>query len=530
MALLAQGFDPSGYTPSYAIANAANQDLFNRQVAAQQEVQGAITDYGKEQKALAQRDKEMAAKIKGTLSLLDNAKALYPDFAQQIDSTKLQLSDPSLSNLDKIGIAGQVENSLNMMTAKGTEATKTALQIAEMQQRERMAGSGAGPKAKTEIRTMYDAQLGRNVEGLINMDTGEFKPIAPMGEAPMPMDESGMPSEAIPVSGQPSLGAPPIMAPTIEGPEIPLNESQVIKTLENGDEVRMYQGKQYVVPSPSVLPPVSKVEGVQPSPITGAAALPVSSPQVQQDSIRAAAEMPVPPVSGARFGPPMEDPEKKAARERRARLEESQIAANLAATTKQTEEAKAKEEKQVMSEKQKLAAAQDARATIRDAITDVKKYAGQIGETYASDIVKKGSQYFSTSNQARLNQAMKPISAKMIWDQMSKLREASATGSTGLGSLTEGERRNLEATVTSLDAMQAPSDIIKGMGRIEDYMRNAEFGNREERKKLVAEGKMTPIRYNEIEKGYSKPEIISELGSPTSTLEQNAILNKYLPK
>ena len=530
MALLAQGFDPSGYTPSYAIANAANQDLFNRQVAAQQEVQGAITDYGKEQKALAQRDKEMAAKIKGTLSLLDNAKALYPDFAQQIDSTKLQLSDPSLSNLDKIGIAGQVENSLNMMTAKGTEATKTALQIAEMQQRERMAGSGAGPKAKTEIRTMYDAQLGRNVEGLINMDTGEFKPIAPMGEAPMPMDESGMPSEAMPVSGQPSLGAPPIMAPTIEGPEIPLNESQVIKTLENGDEVRMYQGKQYVVPSPSVLPPVSKVEGVQPSPITGAAALPVSSPQVQQDSIRAAAEMPVPPVSGARFGPPMEDPEKKAARERRARLEESQIAANLAATTKQTEEAKAKEEKQVMSEKQKLAAAQDARATIRDAITDVKKYAGQIGETYASDIVKKGSQYFSTSNQARLNQAMKPISAKMIWDQMSKLREASATGSTGLGSLTEGERRNLEATVTSLDAMQAPSDIIKGMGRIEDYMRNAEFGNREERKKLVAEGKMTPIRYNEIEKGYSKPEIISELGSPTSTLEQNAILNKYLPK
>jgi len=530
MALLAQGFDPSGYTPSYAVANAANEQFFQRQQQGVESLTKGIVDAQKEQTDLAKKDKEMAAKIKGTISLLDNAKALYPDFAERIDATKLQLSDPSLSNLDKLGIAGNVESSLNMMVTKGSEATKTALQIAEMQQRERMARSGAGPKAKTELRTMYDAQLGRNVEGLINMDTGEFKPIAPMGEAPMPMDESGMPSEAMPVSGQPSLGSPPIMAPTIEGPEIPLNESQVIKTLENGDEVRMYQGKQYVVPSPSVLPPVSQDEGVQPSPIASAAALPVSPPPVQQDSIKAAAEMPVPPVSGARFGPPMEDPEKKAARERRARFEESQISANIATAEKQKSETIAKEEKQILTEKQKLAAAQDARATIRDAITDVKKYASQIGETYASDVIKKGSQYFSTSAQARLNQAMKPISAKMIWDQMSKLREASATGSTGLGSLTEGERKNLEATVTSLDAMQAPSDIIKGMGKIEDYMRNAEFGNREERKKLVAEGKMTPIRYNEIEKGYSKPEIISELGSPTSTLEQNAILNKYLPK
>jgi len=122
MALLAQGFDASGYTPSYAVTNAANQELFNRQMESQKEIGGSIIDYAKQQKDLAQKDKEMAAKIKGTLSLLDNAKALYPDFAQQIDSTKLQLSDPSLSNLDKIGIAGQSENILNMIIRKGTES------------------------------------------------------------------------------------------------------------------------------------------------------------------------------------------------------------------------------------------------------------------------------------------------------------------------------------------------------------------------------------------------------------------------
>ena len=87
---------------------------------------GVVTDYAKEQKALAQKDKEMAARIKGTVSLLDNAKALYPDLANQIETTKLQLVDPSLSNLDKLGIAGQSENILNMIIKKGTEAAMPA--------------------------------------------------------------------------------------------------------------------------------------------------------------------------------------------------------------------------------------------------------------------------------------------------------------------------------------------------------------------------------------------------------------------
>ena len=526
MALLAQGFDPSGYTPSYAVANAANEQLFQNQQQGLQNISKGIEDYSKQQKDLAQKDKEMAAKIKGTLSLLDNAKALYPDFADRIDATKLQLSDPSLSNLDKIGIASNVEGSLNMMVQKGSDATKTALQIAELQQKERSLMLTAQAR-KTAIRPVFDNATKTNRDAIIDEQTGEILGFVGEGLIDAPAAEQ-MPSSQMPLpAGGGGLSSLPRMAPTLEGPEIPLDESQLVKPLPNGDELRVYQGKQYTVPSPSVLPPKSEpnaiAAGIDSSLTT--ATSPTAVPAPSGSAIASAAQ-----ITQTRFTQPQEGPAKKAERERRARLEESQISANIAAAEKQKSETIAKEEKQILSEKQKLAAAQDARTTIRDAITDVKKYAGKIGETYASDVVKKGSQYFSTSNQARLNQAMKPISAKMIWDQMSKLREASATGSTGLGSLTEGERRNLEATVTSLDAMQNPSDIIKGMGRIEDYMRNAEFGNREERKKLVAEGKMTPIRYNEIEKGYSKPEIISELGSPTSTIEQNAILNKYLPK
>lgn len=527
MALLAQGFDPSGYTPSYAVANAANEQFFQNQQQGLQNISKGIEDYSKQQKDLAQKDKEMAAKIKGTISLLDNAKALYPDFAERIDATKLQLVDPSLSNLDKLGIAGNVESSLNMMVTKGSDATKTALQIAELQQRERMAGMGSAPKAKTEVRQVYDSKLGTNIDVLVNLDTGEFKPIGPAGETAMPMDETATTSVPMPTTGQTNLGAPPMMAPTIEGPEIPVNESQLIKSLPNGDELRVYQGKQYTVPSPSVLPPMQQPSTAQPSAIGDAAALPIEPVQAQPSAIGSVAAMTPPVAQQPRFQAPREAPEKIKERELRQKLTESTIAANTAAAAKAASETQAKEEKVILSQAQAKAAAQDARATIRQSVAEVNKFADKIGSNVASDIWKYGTQFLSSSDQARLNQAIKPISSAMIWDQMSKLRAASATGSTGLGSLTEGERKNLESTIASLDAMQDPRDIKIAMRKIEDYMNNAEYGNWFEREQLVKSGKMSPVRFNEIEKKYLKPVLISESSTSRFTPEQEALRNKY---
>jgi len=327
---------------------------------------GVVTDYAKEQKALAQKDKEMAAKIKGTISLLDNAKALYPDFAKQIESTKLQLSDPSLSNLDKFGIASRVDNSLNMMVTRGSEATKTALQIAELQQRERLASAGSVPKAKTEVRQVYDSKLGANIDVLVNLDTGEFKPIGPAGELPIPIGESATPSASMQSTDQTGLGAPPMMAPTAEGPEIPINESQLIKSLPNGDELRVYQGKQYTVPSPSVLPPVQQPSTTQPSAIGDAAALPIEPVQAQPSAIGSAAAMTPPIAQQPRFQAPKEAPEKIKEQELRQKLTESTIAANTAAAAKAASETQAKEEKVILSQAQaKAAELQAADATGR---------------------------------------------------------------------------------------------------------------------------------------------------------------------
>lgn len=152
MPLLAQGFKPT-YLPDYSVANQANQQFAAQQQGIFTGLEKQATDYVKEQKDLAQKDKEMAAKIKGTLSLLDNAKALYPSFAQQIDATKLQLSDPGMSNLDKTAIAGQVENSLNMMTGES-----------EMRLKERIARYGGRSASSYEMKKTSIPTSEGNVE------------------------------------------------------------------------------------------------------------------------------------------------------------------------------------------------------------------------------------------------------------------------------------------------------------------------------------------------------------------------------
>ena len=545
MALLAQGFDPSGYTPDYSVANRANEQMFQNQQQGIGTLVKGINDAQKEQKDLAQKDKEMAAKIKGTMSLLDNAKALYPDFAAQIDSTKLQLSDPSLSNLDKIGIAGQVENSLNMMTAKGTEATKTALQIAEMQQRERLATIGGSTKRDTTIKTVYDSSVGSNRDAIIDSQTGEIVGFVGEGpiNAPMPTD---LPA-TIP-SGSQDLGNPPMQYPTVEGPSINPDQAKSLGYDSYGRQRVLSDGNIYhlnldssVLPDTRPIEPLSKSAqeelikrsastpvGLIPNQATAIdnslAMTPSTTAPTNATAIASAANQGQPKP---RFGPPKEDPAKIAERERRARLDESTIAANIAAANKAASETQAKEEKIVASQQATQAAAQNARSTIRDQIAQVNKYADRIGSTFISDLAKKGSQYLSTSDQARLSKAMEPISSAMIWDQMSKLRAASATGSTGLGSLTEGERRNLESTVISLDSMQDPRDIKRAMTKIEDYMRNAEYGNWYERKALVDEGKLSPIRFNEIEKGYSNPNLIPTTGALRTTPDQEALLKQF---
>lgn len=173
MALLAQGFDPSGYTPSYAVSNAANEQMFQNQQQGIGTLVKGINDAQKEQKDLAQKDKEMAAKIKGTMSLLDNAKGIYTEFAPQIDAMKVQLADPSISNLDKAALSDQVTNSLNMFAQVGTEGVKTKLMEAQIKQAE--AQTEAAGKERTTGTIIQDGKP-VTVYGTTDIRTNKFIP------------------------------------------------------------------------------------------------------------------------------------------------------------------------------------------------------------------------------------------------------------------------------------------------------------------------------------------------------------------
>ena len=223
---------------------------------------GVVTDYAKEQKALAQKDKEMAAKIKGTMSLLDNAKALYPDFAQQIESTKLQLSDPSLSNLDKSAVSDRVTDSLNLITSQGMDKAKIRLMEAQA------AEASAGRAPKTEFTTVVN-RAGQEVPVIINHATGKITQVT----------NEDVPETQLPavtqVDQQDGLGAPPVMACTTEGDEIPLSESTRLQPLPSGEERVSYQGKEYTLDR-SVLPPKDQAGEARGTAINQAANLPTT--------------------------------------------------------------------------------------------------------------------------------------------------------------------------------------------------------------------------------------------------------------
>jgi hypothetical protein len=140
MALLAEGYTPSNQQIDYSASNQARQQLVNQQRETWMGIENKAANYANAQKEMAQKEKQMAAQIKGSMSLLDSVKAIYPDFADQVDSTKMQLSDPSISSLDKMAIASNIEGVLNMMrTERQQQLSNSRYEAARA-----AAGGGSG--------------------------------------------------------------------------------------------------------------------------------------------------------------------------------------------------------------------------------------------------------------------------------------------------------------------------------------------------------------------------------------------------
>ena len=568
MALLGSSVDPSLFSNDYsgfARAGAIQGQMYadiGKQIGSTVESVGK--DYATEQK----KAKEIAANIKGSLTLLDNAKGIYKDLAPQIDSIKTKLIDPSISDEEKLVLSRQVEPLVNMYANYGMEGAKIRLMEAQA------AEASAGRAPKTELTTVVNPQTGQEIPVIVDFSTGEATPVTAenMPAAQPPARTQGTP--------QGDIGEPPLMAQTIEGPDIPLNESQLIQKLENGDEVRVYNGKQYVVPAPSVLPPkdqtgaaISAAQNMnvpstvgapdagaiaQTSQMFGPASSRISSgflaqagypsggePQAMAQPVQAAPAPTVQPQAAPaqpqaapsrmvmpapkKYAP--ESPAAQASRKLRDDLTTAEIAI---AKNKLAEAQGTQEQKEKTAAEARMA---NDRAK-REALTIVKSATNLTNEILknipednaASTLWRSLAPEAIAREQKKLSNALKPIEAQVMLRTLNSLREASTTGGSGLGPLSDREGQLLMSSIASLDPYADPTDIRRSLKAINDHFINAEFGDREERIQLVRENKMTVPKFNEIEEKYSisKPLKLPDIPLTNRTPAQEEALNKHL--
>lgn len=564
MALFAGQVQTTPYqAPDYAGSVAAVKSLAMTRAQGIAEPFRQIADYTKQQKDLAQKDKEMAAKIKGTISLLDNAKALYPDFAERIDATKLQLSDPSLSTLDRSAIASSVADSLNMMTTQGSEAVKKRLAEAQIANYERDAEVG-GATLTEQIVTNPATGEQELVSGYARPD-GTFAPLTAVAPAAQP--QQGTP--------QAGLGAPPMDIPTVNGPPIPANEGQLI----NGGRQVIYKQGIYDVDT-GVLPPkdqagaaisaaqninvpsavgapnagaiaqTSQMFGPASSRISGdflaqagypsggepqamaqpvqAAPAPIAQPQAAPAQIQAAPSRMVMPAP-KKYAP--ESPAAQASRKLRDDLTTAEIAI---AKNKLAEAQGTQEQKEKTAAEARMAndrAKREALTIVKSATSLTNEILKNIPEdNAASTLWRSLAPEAIAREQKKLSNALKPIEAQVMLRTLNSLREASTTGGSGLGPLSDREGQLLMSSIASLDPLADPTDIRRSLKAINDHFINAEFGDREERIQLVKENKMTVPKFNEIEAKYSssKPLKLPDIPLTNRTPAQEEALNKHL--
>lgn len=274
MALLGSSVDPSLFSNDYsgfARAGAIQGQMYadiGKQIGSTVESVGK--DYATEQK----KAKEIAANIKGSLTLLDNAKGIYKDLAPQIDSIKTKLIDPSISDEEKLVLSRQVEPLVNMYANYGMEGAKIRLMEAQA------AEASAGRAPKTELTTVVNPQTGQEIPVIVNFSTGEATPVTAEN---MPAAQPPTRTQGTPQAG---LGTPPMDIPIVGGQSIPANEGRLI----NNDTQVIYKEGIYDVDA-GVLNSKDQAGDVRGEAINQAANLPTAPQFIAPGSQKKALEL-----------------------------------------------------------------------------------------------------------------------------------------------------------------------------------------------------------------------------------------------
>jgi hypothetical protein len=461
------GFERAGQIMGQGFANAGQQ------------ISGVIKQYGEDEKTI-KKSQQMAKSIRDAI----------PELAGMADNALAELSNPDLSQRDRLAIAESIQDSLkigvmglennrsNAMLKLEADKIKASMQgkarnIMTADQLQQQIQSGAKVKYVPLGNGMYEVESATANEAPMfgNVMVGPNGQIqqAPSGSGniripganagiqnALPQGQGGMFPDNVPTTGLP-IGEADVFTPgvSVDGSPgvLPPNEPPVIPAGE------VPKGDVYSVKDGEV----------------GVTRLPGSTAEIEYQT--KAAEL-------------------KAKEEK---IKSEQIT---------SEQAKTASEKQKLSKSNFLIdKANEAENIIKN---DISKY----GAGTIFDIAK--SKIPGTPEYSLVNQILPALKDSIALSALQKLKETSPTGSSGLGSLTEKEGARLENMYGVLDVGGDKEILLKDLQRLKEEAFDMVHGSRAERQKALKAGNITKEANDQVEQMYNEQILgrkLKEVGS-----------------
>lgn len=448
-------YERAGATTGNALANIGQQ------------IGGVIKQYGDDEKTI-KKSAQMAKSIRDAI----------PELAGMADNALAELSNPDLSQRDRLAIAEGIQDSLkigvmglennrsNAMLKLEADKIKASMQgeanIMTADQLQQQIQSGAKVKYVPLGNGMYE------VESATANELPMFGNVTVGPDGKIQQAPSGGGNIRIPGAGASVQNA----LPQAQGGSFPDN---IAPTGLPIDQAAGFIPGVSADGTPGVLPPkqqpiipvgevpkgdVYSVEGEQ----VGVTRLPGSSAEL--DYKIKAAEL--------------------KAKEEKAKSEQTIL-----------EQAKTASEKQKLSKSNFLIdKANEAETIIKN---DISKY-GVVGTNF--DIGK--SKVAGTPEYSLVNQILPALKDSIALSALQKLKDASPTGSSGLGAVTEKEGKRLENMYGVLDVGGDKEILLKDLQRLKEESFDMVHGSKSERNQALKDGRITKEQNDQVEEMYNE--------------------------
>jgi hypothetical protein len=449
-------YERAGATTGNAIANIGQQ------------VGGAIKQYGEDEKTI-KKSAQMAKSIRDAI----------PELAGMADNALAELSNPDLSQRDRLAIAEGIQDSLKIgVMGLENKRSNAMMQLEAAKIQASMQGKARNIMTADELQQQI--QSGAKVKyvplgnGMYEVESATANELPMFGNVTVGPDgkiqqaPSGGGNIRIPGAGSSVQNA----LPQAQGGSFPDN---VAPTGLPIDQAAGFTPGVSVDGTPGVLPPRQQ-------PMIPVGEVPKGDVYNLQGGQVEVTRL---PGSSAELDFQIKEAELKA-KEEKAKSEQTI-----------SEQAKTASEKQKLSKSNFLIdKANEAEAIIKN---DISKY-GVVGTNF--DIGK--SKVAGTPEYSLVNQILPALKDSIALSALQKLKDSSPTGSSGLGAVTEKEGKRLENMYGVLDVGGDKEILLKDLQRLKEESFDMIHGSKSERNQALKDGRITKDQNDQVEQMYNE--------------------------